>query len=210
MIRLFLNVCKTFQKIKHSNFNDYERYRFLSNDPSTEALSCPSCKAPAERFTRNGSYKRHFVFIHNGHIQDILVDVRNLKCTSCKKSHALLYSLIIPYCPYSVSFLVELIYKRLTGHFTNIPQLCEFYDISERTFYRIWKRLLMDARRMSALLDTFGNLLNTVSILSGSQKLLFHSILNDFFASCGYSFLQPCITFRQRVTARGIPPDVIK
>lgn len=210
MIRLFLNVCKTFQKMKHLNFNDYDLYLCLSAGSKADSFSCPSCKAPDEMFIHNGSYKRHLVFINNGHVQDNFIEIKNFKCASCDKSHALLYSFIIPYCPYSIHFIIDLIYRRLTRQFKNVAQLCEFYDITERTFYRIWKRLLIDVHRMNALIDTFGDLLNAASILFHSDNTFLHSILEDFFKSCGYSFIQPHITFRQSVLARGIYPSGIR
>ena len=210
MIRLFLNVCKTFQKIKHLNFNDYDLYLYLSAHSGTDSFSCPSCKAPEQVFTHNGSYKRHLVFINNNQIQDILIDIRNLKCTSCNRSHALLYSIIIPYCPYSSSFLIDLIYKRLTKQFKNVQQLCEFYDITERTFYRIWKRMLTDSHRMNVLLDTYGDILAAIDSLFHSESVFFHSFLERFFKSCGYSFLQPLITFRQSISKHVRSPGCIR
>ena len=210
MIRLFLNVCKTFQKIKHLNFNDYDIYLFLSADSSADSFLCRSCKAPSEMFVHNGSYKRHLVFIDNGCVKDKFIEIKTFKCTSCSKCHSLLYSLIIPHSPYSIHFIIDLIYRRLTRKFKNIQQLCQFYDITERSFYRIWNRLLMDSKRMNALLGTFGDLLQTVSFLFHCENVFLHSALEDFFKSCGYSFLQPCITFRQRILVRDSSPGGIR
>ena len=210
MIRLFLNVCKTFQKIKQLNFNDYDLYLYLSANSGADSFSCTSCKAPDERFVHNGGYKRHLVFLKNNRVQDTFIDIRNFKCTSCNRSHALLYSLIVPYCPYSICFLIDLIYKRLTKQFKNIQQLCEFYDITERTFYRIRKRLLTDSHRMNLLLDTYGDILAAIDSLFHSEPVLFHFFLEEFFKSCGYSFLQPLITFRQKVSARSTSPGSIR
>ena len=210
MIRLFLNVCKTFQKIKHLNFNDYDIYLSLSADSIADSFLCQSCKAPSEMLVHNGSYKRHLVFLDNSRVEDKFIEIKTFKCTSCSKCHSLLYSLIIPNSPYSIHFVIDLIYKRLTGKFKNIQQLCEFYDITERTFYRIWNRLLMDSKRMNTLLGAFGDLLQTVSTLFHSENLFLHSTLEDFFKSCGYSFLQPRITFRQRILTRGISPGGIR
>ena len=210
MIRLFLNVCKTFQKIRHLNFNDYDLYLYISAGSKADSFLCPSCKAPDEMLIHNGIYNRHLVFIDNGRVQDRFIEIKNFKCTSCNRSHALLHSLIIPHSPYSIHFIIDLIYRRLTGQFRNVAQLCEFYDITERTFYRIWKRLLIDAHRMNALIDAFGDLLNAVTTLFHSDTASLHSILEDFFKSCGYSFMQPHITFRQRVPAHGLSPGGIR
>jgi len=210
MIRLFLNVCKTFQKIKHLNFNDYDIYLSLQADSMADSFLCQSCKAPSEMLVHNGSYKRHLVFLDNSRVEDKFIEIKTFKCTSCSKCHSLLYSLIIPNSPYSIHFVIDLIYKRLTGKFKNIQQLCEFYDITERTFYRIWNRLLMDSKRMNTLLGAFGDILQAVSTLFHSENLFLHSALEDFFKSCGYSFMQPCITFRQRILACDSSPGAIR
>ena len=57
MIRLFLNVCKTFQKMKHLNFNDYDLYLCLSAGSQTDSFSCPSCKGPDEMLIVNVNIK---------------------------------------------------------------------------------------------------------------------------------------------------------
>lgn len=210
MIRLFLNVCKTFHKIKHLDLNDHDLYMLLSSDSEDAAFACPSCSAPEERSVHNGSYRRHLVFMDQDHVQDKLVEVRDSKCTSCGRTHALLYSLLIPHCSYSIRFIVSLVYSRLTGRFKNVMQLCEFYDISERTFYRIWKRLLIDCRRMASVLDSFCDVMQTVRTLFESHHVFFHSVLEIFFKSCGYSFMQPLVTFRQKIINRSVPPGGIR
>ena len=210
MIRLFLNICKTFHEIKHLNLNDFDLYQSLASDSSSNGFSCASCVAPKESLVHNGRYRRHLVFIDHDCVKDSLVEVETFRCTSCGTSHALLYSLIIPYCSYSIRFVISLVYCRLTGRFKNIPALCESFGISERTFYRIWKRLLIDSRRMNSVLDSFSGLLKTVQTLAGADGICLHSALNTFFVSCGYSFMQPLITFRQRISGSGIPPGGIR
>lgn len=211
MIRLFLNVCKTFQTIKHLNISDYELYRLLSADSSTDSFPCPSCRAPHEMFVKNGSYRRHLVFLNrDNNTQDMMIIIKDVKCSSCNRTHALLYSLIIPYCPYSIRFIVSLVYSRLTGRFRNISELCVSYDISERTFYRIWKRLITDVHCMHAVLESYSELLEAVRSLFQSDNSTFHHHLEIFFKSCGYSFMQPMVTFRQRIFRSGLPPGDIR
>ena len=211
MIRLFLNVCKTFHEIKHLNISDYELYRLLSADSSTDSFACPSCRAPHAMFVKNGCYRRHLVFLdHNNRVQDRMITIKDFKCSSCNNTHALLYSLITPYCPYSIRFIVSLIYSRLTGRFKNISELCISYDISERTFYRFWKRLISDVYCMRAVLKASSDLLESLRILFLSDNTAFHSYLETFFKSCGYSFMQPMVTFRQKIFRSALPPGSIR
>lgn len=209
MIRLFLNVCKTFHKIKHLHLNDYELYCYLADNSNGETVSCQFCKAPGHMFSKNGSYVRHLVFIDQGHVQDKRIITKNLKCTSCSKSHALLFSLIVPHSSYSIHFLVELIYSRLTRKFANVQRLCEFFDITERTFYRIRKRFLLDSFCINSLLNSFNDLIESLRSLFHSDSVSFHSVLQFFFSSCGYSFMQPNIILRQHVSMPSFISDSI-
>lgn len=211
MIRLFLNVCRTFHQIKHLNISDYELYRLLSADSSADSFVCPACRAPRGMFVKNGSYRRHLVFSdHDGRLQDRMITVRDFRCSSCSNTHALLYSVVIPHCPYSIRFIISLVYCRLTGRFKNIRELCAAHDISERTFYRIWKRFITDVHCMHALLETYSDLLDTVRFLFFSDNAAFHSLLEAFFNSCAYSFMQPLVTFRQRIFKGGVSPGFIR
>ena len=210
MIRLFLNVCKTFREMKHINLNEYELYRLLSAGSSAVDFSCPACHAPKDMTVQNGSYLRHLVYLDKDCVRDTLIEVKTVKCTSCNSTHALLYSLLVPHCPYGIHFLVSLIYSRLTGRFENVSELCEFFDISERTFYRIRNRFLTDSHTLCALLDTFSDILEAVRSLLASDALSFHAILQAFFKSCGYSFLQPFLTFRKRINSHAPRPGTIR
>ena len=198
MIRLFLNVCKTFREMKHINLNEYELYRLLSTGSSAVDFSCSACRAPKDMTVHNGSYCRHLVYLDKDCVRDRLIEVKSVKCTSCNTTHALLYSILVPHCSYGIHFLVSLIYSRLTGRFKNVAGLCAFFDLSEITFYRIWNRFLTDSYALCALLNTFSDILEAVRSLFASDTLSFHAALQAFFKSCGYSFLQPFITFRKR------------
>lgn len=210
MIRLFLNICKTFREIKHLNINDYQLYLLLSSNSDLDSFSCPVCHAPVERFVHNGCYQRHLVFFHQNAVHDKLIEIQDLKCSSCCKTHALLYSLIIPHSSYSIQLMISLIYDRITRRFQSIHDLCEFYDISDRTFYRIWNRLRIDSHSMNTILNAFYDLLQIVRTLFRADSFSLHMLLEYFFHSCGYSFLQPCITFRQRILNHDSPPCAIR
>lgn len=210
MIRLYLNICKIFHEIKHINFNDYDTFLVLSANLSADSFSCPSCKAPHKLLTHNGGYKRHLVFIDNEYVLDKLLDIKVYKCISCNKSHSLLPSIIVPYSSYSINFIINLFYSYLTKRFNNVPQLCEHYDITERTFYRIKNRFFMDSHFMNILLNTLKDFSSTINTLFHLENVYLHSFLDDFFQSCGYSFMQPLIKFRQNILTRGSPIYSIK
>lgn len=210
MIRLFLHICKTFHKIKH--LDDHTVYSLIQGSSPSMPFSCPSCHAPSPAFRHNGSYERHLVCYSGGSVCDRMVTVRSFLCSSCGHSHALLPSLIIPYSPYSPSFLISLLYARITRRFPSVASLCAHFDISESTYYRIRRRFILDSK---AFLDALSSLLDACSLtetlspikLSASlDPALFHNALSLFFLSTGHSFLQPCIKLRPKIPSTGPPP----
>lgn len=55
---------------------------------------CPSCASPS--FSLNGSYFRQLVSYYKGAVRCGRISVRSLMCSSCRKSHALILSILIP------------------------------------------------------------------------------------------------------------------
>lgn len=204
MIRLFLNICKAFEKIKH--LNDYEIYSFMEKSCFSEAGRCPSCGAPRSKYRRNGSYWRHFVCYEGGGVCSHSVTVRSVRCSSCMKSHALLVSVIIPYSPYSLGFIISLLHARVTGKFPSVLSLCEHFDISESTYYRLRKRFTLDSRELLAALNTLMEAVGLMESLSTSDPVSIHCALSLFFKSAGHSFMQPCVRVRPNPDIRKIPP----
>lgn len=216
MIRLFLHICKTFHKIK--NLDEHTIYSLMRDICPSIPYTCPSCHAPAPAFRRNGSYQRHLVCYSKGCVCDRLVTVRSCLCSSCGHSHSLLPSLIIPYSSYSPSFLISLLYTRITGKFSSVPSLCEHFDISESTYYRIRSRFVLDSKAfrdaVCSLLDPCGlavplspydaklHLEESLSM----DPVTFHEALSLFFLSTGHSFLQPCIRLRPKIPRCSLPP----
>ena len=204
MIRLFLNICKAFHKIKH--MNDYDIYSFMENSCLSQVPDCPSCGAPQSKCQRNGSYQRHFVCYEDGAVCSRTIKIRSVRCPSCMKSHALLVSVIIPWSSYSLGFIISLLYARVTGMFPSVLSLCEHFDISESTYYRLRKRFTLDSKELLAALNTLMVVLGFMEALFSSDPMDIHSALSLFFSSAGYSFMQPCIRIRPKTGIHDIPP----
>ena len=204
MIRLFLDVCRTYHKIK--NLDEHSVCSLLEDLYPSMISGCPSCHAPSSAFRRNGSYERHLVCYHDRLVCDQLVRVRSVLCSSCNSSHALLLSVIIPYSSYSLAFLISLLYARLTRKFPSVLSLCAHFDISESTYYRIKKRFLLDSRELLAALHAFAQNAGTIEAFFSISTSSLHGPLSVFFRSTGHSFLQPCIRLRPKIPIRSIPP----
>ena len=204
MIRLYLDICKAFQQIKH--LDDYQVLSSLPTPDLSELPPCPHCGAPSSFYSHNGSHERHLVCYIDGCVRDRMVSLPSFRCGSCRISHALIYSLIIPYSSYSLGFLIRLLYAWITGKFPSVPALCSHFDISESTFYRIRRRFALDAR---ILLDALCFLMEVTCLLKtlpSCDPFLLHKAVSVFFQSTGHSFLQPCVTKRPKIPLRSIPP----
>ena len=204
MIRLYLNICKAFHKIKH--FNDYDIYSFMEGSCFSEAPACPSCNAPQSKYQRNGSYRRHFVCCEHDAVCSHTITVRSVRCSSCRNSHAMLVSVIIPFSSYSLGFILSLLYARVTRKFPSVLSLCEHFDISESTYYRLRKRFTLDSKELLAALSSLMEVLDLMEALFSSEPVYIHSALSLFFRSAGYSFMQPCIRIRPKTGIHDIPP----
>lgn len=197
MLRLNLSVCKLFHKFKH--LDDNSLYLAMSQSLSRDLSSfrCPKCKAPSKLY-HNGCYNRHLVYYHNDKTHDTSVSITDIRCTSCGATHAILPSLIVPYCSYSLNFIIALIYSHLTRRFNNIELLCEHFDISTRTFYRIINHFYEDVFSMRILLSDIYDSLDLVSKLYVLDPASLHTCVYDFFLQTGHSFMQPYFRFRLR------------
>lgn len=198
MIRLFLNLCKTFHAIK--NKNDMQIYQQIRQSKQEDFICCPLCAAPFSQLHKNGSYERDLIFLEDGRPSYHKITVSCVFCTSCGHSHAILPSLIIPYSSYSLSFLVSLLYHRITNAFGTVEKLCLHYEISISSFYRIYKRFLFDFFQMEALLEN----ISPMDFLKLPYEA-FHPFLESFCARCGYTFLQPRVRFRQELLLGNLP-----
>ena len=204
MIRLFLDICQTYQKLKH--LDEHSVCSLLEEHCFSMASQCPSCHAPASAFRRNGSYRRHLVCYHDGHVSDRMISLRCALCSSCGSSHSLLLSVIIPYSSFSLGFLISLLYSRLTRRFPSVPELCTHFAVSESTFYRIKKRFILDSKELMAALRDFFPDFQTVEAFFSISPSSLHGPLSLFFLSTGHSFLQPCVRLRPKIHIRALPP----
>lgn len=166
----------------------------------SELKHCPICHAPVEAFHKDGSYERHFISYEKEAVASYRITIQCVECSSCGHSHALEPSVIVPYCSYSIGFLLHLLYAKLTGIFPTVEALCSHFDISISTYYRIYKRFLEDSFLMKQIMETIG-----ILSFRESCRLKFHALLAGYFKCSGRSFLQPYVRLRPKVLLKNLP-----
>lgn len=163
-----------------------------------QASCCPNCNAPSTMLVNKGFYKRYFISYHDNAPVSNQVKIKCVKCTSCMRNHALLNSTIIPHSSFSVGFIISLLFSYITKKFSSIEKLCEHFDISINTFYKIYKSFLQDKKLLNSISDELRYLdeLQLIKQLYSSKCKNLYCLLEDFFHQYNYSFLQRRCKFR--------------
>ncbi|MBU3114811.1 DUF6431 domain-containing protein [Clostridium lacusfryxellense] len=187
MIRLFSQLCKVFKQISFENeITAFDKYVGSIN---IETLVCPICGAK-HTLSPFASYKRHLV-TYNNTVQDNIIIISRYKCSSCKRTHALLPSVIVPYMSFSFKFTVYLIHDYLVHKYHSVEAMCEHYGIAISTFYRILKKFKGHKQIWLGLLED--KLISNLSFVQHIIKSSFDELedfIIQFFKRNGSSFFQ--------------------
>ena len=188
MIRLFSQLCKFFKQISFEN--EITAFNTYVGSVNIETLVCPICGAKHE-LSPFASYKRHLVAYNNNTAQDNIIIVSRYICSSCKRTHALLPSVIVPYMSFSFNFTVYLIHDYLVHKYHSVESMCEHYGIAISTFYRILKKFKDHKQIWLGLLEDklISNLSFVQHIINSSFDKLEDFII-QFFKQNGSSFFQ--------------------
>ncbi len=166
-----------------------------------ELTVCPVCGAPAGAFHKDGHYQRDFICYEQDNPLYHRITIYCVECSSCNHSHAMEPSIIVPYSPYSLGFLMHVIYAKLTRKFPTVESLCEHFGISVSTYYRIYKRFLTDSFLIRQLMEV-----SDILSLWNCQADELHAVLGRYYRNCGRSFLQPCVRLRPKILLKNLPP----
>lgn len=176
MIREKTILCKLNQ-IKIS-----DEQLFYSLVPSYEV--CPHCGA-RNCFTPHGSYKRTMIgLLNHSRIEKTLI-IKRVMCSSCKKTHALLSDILIPFGSYSIRFILLVLKAYLTSSKT-IVALCDSFQIAASTLYK-WIHLF---KEHANLLLTSLSQHTWISETSLTYLEDIKALPSFFFSRYRFSFLQ--------------------
>lgn len=181
MIRRRSLFCNTLYKFKPS----YSLYS-LSDYPELDHQNCPACRTRG-RYKPHGCYERNVVDFYGGKPVTLKVRISRVRCSSCKHTHALLLDTLIPYCQYSLRFILQVL-KMYFRHSHTIEGICDLFQISAPTLYR-WKRLFLRHRELwLGVLRSQRPSLSFLQFLDRTSDL--SSQLENFFHRFHFSFLQ--------------------
>ena len=195
MIRLFTALCKTIFDI----LSDEIIFQDATDEFKHNNQHCPHC-GTIGKLSSYGSYSRGCTSFKNGKIIDSRIKPLRFECGSCGKTHALLPDILIPYSPYSLSFVLTVMIAYFEREST-VVSVCERFGIAISTIYEWKKRLLLHKELMlGVLISRKTPALDFLKGLLNSKHL--SGLLNQFFNKYKFSFLQN----RSTATTRSNPP----
>lgn len=98
-------------------------------------LKCPQCKAQG-RCKAFSSYSRMMVSIEDHTVITHWITIPRVKCISCKHTHAILPSILIPHGIYSLIFMLTVLRTYYQNKF-RVQRICDTYEITHSTLY-LW------------------------------------------------------------------------
>ena len=161
--------------------------------------ACPNCGAIG-LLSGHGDYCRYLTSFENGEVIDYLVRPERFLCNSCNTSHALLPDIVVPYCKYSLLFVLAALIAYFERTET-VAETCDRFGISVSTIYAWKKRIAAHKDLMlGALISRKTPALAFLSDLTGGAGL--SDALRMFFCEYGFSFMQN----RRAAATRSRPP----
>ena len=195
MIRYFANLCKAVLK----NLNDDAIFEDATNKFQCRENKCPRCGVVG-RLSPYSDYSRGFVYRRDEKTFNRRIRPLRFKCASCKSTHALLPDIIIPYSPYTLTFMLTVLIAYFERD-TTVIMICERFEIAVSTLYA-WKERL--SAHMGLLLGILASLkapaLEFLRGLIESDDI--SDVLRGFYRRYAFSFLQN----RSAKTTQYIPP----
>ena len=125
-------------KIKTSSRSLFEQFMPLVRP---ELETCPVCGSSGN-LQVHCYYKRYLTDFTGGKSVRHEVTVLRCTCDSCGSTHAILPDFIIPYCSYSLFFILRVLGEYFM-HLYTVEKLCERFSITSRQLYKwlnLWKK----------------------------------------------------------------------
>ena len=183
MIRKNSLFCKLF-RIKISSKSVFQQFMPLFK---TELETCPGCES-AGNLKIHSYYKRNLIDFIDGRVVHHEITITRIQCDSCGSTHAVLPDFIIPYCSYSLFFVLRVLGSYFL-HLYSVEKLCEKFSITQKQLYK-WIALFRVHK--AQWLGFIENLeISSRTFLFRLGKMEHYSAFSSSFVSMpSFSFLQ--------------------
>ena len=182
MIRLFTVLYKTnFSKVPSGIelFNSVVALFKLTSAP------CAKCGTHGSLEWHNG-YKRYNVE-YDGDVIEHIVWVKRVICKVCKRTHAILPDILVPYNSYNIIFILRVLKEYF--HTRAVTAISNKYRISASTLYAWRDRYLVHATLDLGVIVEAA-LISSSHWLSNAFNICRTNATHDFYRRFGFSFLE--------------------
>lgn len=131
-----------FLKLVAPEPDEKERIISALKNISADTLVCQGC-GKCGCMKPHGTYKRGITYEQNGELVDDFVMIPIFYCTECNYLHAFLTDFLIPFCSFTLLFILGVLKAYLERPRTvTVRAICARYQISSTTLYAWKKRFL--------------------------------------------------------------------
>ncbi len=171
-------------KIKISSKSFFQQFMTLFR-PGPE--TCPVCES-AGNLHIHSYYKRNLFDFMDGRVVRHEITVTRIQCDGCGSTHAVLPDFIIPYCSYSLFFILRVLGSYFL-HLCSVEKLCEKFFITLKQLYR-WISLFRSHKEL--WLGFLENLevSDRAFLFQLAKKVPYSDFASAFVSRFRFSFLQ--------------------
>lgn len=188
MIRDFTIYCKL---ISIYSLKDIDLFNHAMLTFNPQNCICPQCGSKYSCASSSDSYQRYLISYENHKIVVHTLSVSIVQCTSCKKNHAILPVVIVPFATYSIFFILRVLGDYFSPlRASTIQSLCNKYQIAISTLYK-WISLFKTHKKLwLGILDDHN--ISSFTFIENffNDSLSFFQLLRSFVSKIGKSFLQ--------------------
>ena len=175
-----------FLKLASPEPDEKERIISALKNISADTLVCQGC-GKCGCMKPHGTYKRGITYEQNGELVDDFVMIPVFYCTECNYLHAFLTDFLIPFCSFTLLFILGVLKAYIERPMTvTVRAICARYQISSTTLYAWKKRFLCHYTELMASMD-----LSSVHQKSGNTAPAMYSDGSD--GSCPSSGSDPSL-----------------
>lgn len=183
MIRKNSLLFKLF-KIKISSKSFFHQFMPLFKP---ELETCPVCESTGNLHIHS-YYKRTLIDFIDGKPVRHEITITRLQCDSCGSTHAVLPDFIIPYCSYSLFFILQVLAHYFL-HICTVEKLCEKFSLTLKQLYK-WISLFHAHKEQ--LLGFLENLKvsDKTFLFQLAKREGYSDFASSFVSKFSFSFLQ--------------------
>ena len=153
----------------------------------TEFETCPVCESTGN-LNIHSYYRRNLIDFIDGKTVHHEITITRVQCDSCGSTPAILPDFIIPYCSYSLFFILRVLGSYFL-HLYSVEKLCEKFSITLKQLYKWISLFHAHKTQWLGFLENLEISARTFLFRLGKMEH-YSDFASGFVSTFGFSFLQ--------------------